>query len=258
MVNIFKRFFVFAFLFLFILSCSQASGNNPIPQPVIDPSVFAGLADLQTSIHSVSKTITPAVVFISTEKTVVQNYYDPFKFFFGNPFGDQGNNNPQQRKFKQSALGSGLIFDHKGNNYYILTNNHVIDNADSIKITVSENKIYKGKLLGSDPSIDIAVVEVTTGEELVSGKLGDSNTVQVGDFVIAAGNPFGLSGTITLGIVSALGRRNLQTDNVSLTDFIQTDAAINPGNSGGPLINIHGEVIGVNTLIVPITIFDHR
>jgi serine protease Do len=103
--------------------------------------------------------------------------------------------------------------------------------------------------LGTDPSIDIAVVEIDTNDNLVLGKLGDSGTIQVGDFVIAAGNPFGLSGTITLGIISALGRRNLQTENVSLTDFIQTDAAINPGNSGGPLINIKGEVIGINTLI---------
>lgn len=239
-------------LFLSLISCNGISNltNNTTAQPVINPAQYAVLADLQNNIHSVAKDQTPSVVYISTEKTVVQNYYDPFNFFFGNPFDNKpGNNQPQQRKFKQSALGSGLIFDNKGDKYYIMTNNHVIDSADSINVTIDQNKSYKAKLLGTDPNIDIAVVEVTTKDKLVIGKLGDSNNDQVGDFVLAVGNPFALSGTLTFGIVSAIGRRNVQTDNVSLTDFIQTDAAINPGNSGGPLLNIQGEVVGINTLI---------
>ncbi len=252
MINNFKNFFVFLILFLSVISCNGISNltNNTTAQPVIKPVQYAALTDLQESIHSVAKNQTPSVVYISTEKTVVQNYVDPFNYFFGNPFDNNpGNNQPQQRKYKESALGSGLIFDNRGNKYYIMTNNHVIDSADSINVTIDQNKTYKAKLLGTDPNIDIAVVEITTNDKLVLGKLGDSGNVQVGDFVIAVGNPFALSGTLTFGIVSALGRKNVQTDIVSLTDFIQTDAAINPGNSGGPLLNIQGEVIGINTLI---------
>jgi len=207
------------------------------------------LSDLQDSIHSIAKNQAASVVLISTEKTVVQNLTDPFDFFFGNPFNQNPRRNQQQQKLKETALGSGLIFENRNDKYYVMTNNHVIANADSIQIKVDQNKSYKGKLLGADPNIDIAVVEITTKDKLPTAKMGDSTKVQVGDFVVAVGNPFGLSGTFTFGIVSAIGRRNVQTDNVSLTDFIQTDASINPGNSGGPLINIQGEVIGINTLI---------
>lgn len=177
------------------------------------------------------------------------------KFFFRSPWGDDNNNNNKQtpqkkREFKQGGLGSGVIYLKKENTYYIITNNHVIENVDKIKVIVNQEKNYDGKVLGTDPDIDIAVVQINTKDQLTVAKYGDSDKLRVGDFVTAIGNPFGLQGTMTFGIISALGRANItEGGKGSLTNFIQTDASINPGNSGGPLLNMDSEVIGINTLI---------
>jgi Do/DeqQ family serine protease len=186
--------------------------------------------------------VSPAVVNVSTSGHVTMQqspfFNDPFfQQFFGMP------NQPIERNFQ--ALGSGVIVDAaKG---YILTNNHVIENADKITVTLNDGRSYKAKVVGRDPATDIAVLHINA-RDLVQIPLGNSSTLQVGDFVIAIGNPFGLSHTVTAGIVSAKGRTEVQDGKFS--DFIQTDAAINPGNSGGALINLEGQLVGINTMIV--------
>ena len=184
----------------------------------------------------------PAVVNIATRGTVnaPRNPLaeDPFfQRFFGVP--------PQQRRREVRSAGSGVIVD--ADNGYILTNHHVIENADEIEITLSDNRSLKAEVVGSDPGTDIAVIQVSEANDLSEMPLGDSQNVRVGDFVVAIGNPFGLSHTVTSGIVSALGRTGLSADGYE--DFIQTDASINPGNSGGALINLAGELIGINSAI---------
>lgn len=206
-------------------------------------------ADLQKKLHNIAESATDSVVFISTEKVMKQQFnnpqFDPFEFFFNNP-QDKA---PKQREYKQTAFGSGVIFHKKDGKYYIMTNNHVIDDADTIKITIDHKTFYDGKVLGADPETDVAVVEIETKDKLTIAETGDSSNLKVADFVIAIGNPFGLSHSMTFGIISALGRSDIAMDSAGFTSFIQTDAAINPGNSGGPLLNIEGEVIGINTMI---------
>jgi len=163
---------------------------------------------------------------------------DPFfQRFFGVP--------PQQRERQVSSAGSGVIVD--ATNGYILTNHHVIENADQIEIVLIDNRSLEAKVVGSDPGTDIAVLQVEDTKKLTQMPLGDSQRVAPGDFVVAIGNPFGLSHTVTSGIVSALGRTGISRDGYE--DFIQTDASINPGNSGGALINLNGELIGINSAI---------
>ena len=186
----------------------------------------------------------PAVVNIRTKGTVSAPRNplmdDPFfRRFFGVPEGQQ----PQQREV--SAAGSGVIIDAKKG--YILTNHHVIESADEIKVYLNDDRALDAVVIGSDPGTDIAVLQVENPEDLIAMELGDSEKLRVGDFVVAIGNPFGLQHTVTSGIVSALGRRGIQRDGYE--DFIQTDASINPGNSGGALINLKGELIGINSAI---------
>ena len=190
--------------------------------------------------------VKPAVVNISSTRTVKSQgmqhpfFNDPmFRRFFGEEFG--GAEKP--REFKQASLGSGVIVDKNG---YILTNNHVVKDADEIKIRLSDKRELKGKVIGSDPKTDIAVIKIEAAD-LPIMKMGDSDKMMVGETVIAVGNPFGLSQTVTSGIVSATGRANVGITDYE--DFIQTDAAINPGNSGGALVNVRGELIGINTAI---------
>lgn len=188
--------------------------------------------------------VEPAVVSIATKGTVSAPanplMEDPFfRRFFG--FPDQ----PQRRRREVQSAGSGVIVDAaKG---YILTNHHVIDNAEQIEVILHDNRSLKAKVVGSDPGTDIAVLQVENPKNLVQMKLGNSDDVQVGDFVLAIGNPFGLQHTVTSGIVSALGRSGINPDGYE--DFIQTDASINPGNSGGALVNLKGELIGINSAI---------
>ena len=249
-------------IILFAFSCksnfktdySSYNNNESNTSPIINTRQFVDLADLQLQLHTIADNHTPSVVSISTEKIISQPYnnFDPFDFFFKSPWDwDDNNNNrsPKNKEYKQGGLGSGVIYNKKGNKYYIITNNHVIEGVDKIKIIVDANNSYDGKILAGDPDVDIAIVEIETKDQLQIAKFGNSDNLKAGDFVIAIGNPFGLQGTMTFGIISALGRGDITAGRVNLTNFIQTDAAINPGNSGGPLINLKGEVIGINTLI---------
>ena len=184
----------------------------------------------------------PAVVNISTSTNVRQQQNplmnDPvFRHFFNIP-----NNQRQQQK---NSLGSGVIIDKDAG--YVLTNNHVIDKADVITVTLSDGRQLNAKLLGTDPDADVAVIQIPA-DNLTALKIADSSQLRVGDFVVAIGNPFGLGQTVTSGIVSALGRSGLGIEGYE--DFIQTDASINPGNSGGALVNLRGEFVGMNTAIL--------
>ena len=195
------------------------------------------------SLAPLVSTASPAVVSIATSGTVdaPRNPLadDPFfQRFFGAP-------QQQQRQRQVRSAGSGVIIDAK--NGYILTNHHVIEHADEIEILFSDKHSLKATVVGSDPGTDIAVLQIDDTDDLVQMPLGNSEQVRVGDFVVAIGNPFGLSHTVTSGIVSALGRTGLSRDGYE--DFIQTDASINPGNSGGALINLGGELIGINSAI---------
>ncbi len=201
-----------------------------------------------------TKEVNPAVVNIFTSHTVKmreQGYYDDEMFkmleqFMGRQMGPDQKRPTQRmpRERKSTALGSGFILNKDG---FIVTNNHVIDGADKISVKLSDGKEYEAKLIGADPEIDVALIKINAKKDLPFAYLGDSSKTEVGEWVIAIGNPVGQSNTVTVGIVSAKGR--LLPDINMYSDFIQTDAAINPGNSGGPLVNINGEVIGINTAI---------
>ena len=194
-----------------------------------------------TAFADVAEKAKPAVVTIITDKVVSLNQFDDFGFFFFQP------DMPRQREFKTNALGSGVIIDAKKG--YILTNNHVVDEMDGIKVKLIDKREYDATIIGKDPKTDIAVLQIDA-EDLNEIKLGNSDNVRVGEWVMAVGSPFSenLSHTVTTGIVSALGRSNIMNSQ-SYEDFIQTDAAINPGNSGGALLNMDGELVGINTAI---------
>lgn len=198
------------------------------------------------AIAEIAAMVKPSVVNISSTKTI-RTQGVPFPFFdepfFKRFFGDEFRFFDRPREFKQSGLGSGVIVDKDG---YILTNNHVIKDADEIKVKLSDQREFKGKIVGTDPKTDLAVIKIDSNN-LPAIKLGDSDELKVGETVLAIGNPFGLSHTVTMGIVSAKGRANVGI--ADYEDFIQTDAAINPGNSGGALVNIKGELVGINTAI---------
>ena len=193
----------------------------------------------------VIKPVLPAVVNISSSRLVKPqgNQLNPF---FNSPFFQQffGGQMPQPRPQREQALGSGVIVTHDG---YILTNNHVVEKATDVKVFLSNKQEYAAKVVGTDPKTDIAVVKIQASN-LPTVTFGDSSKLQVGDYAIAIGDPFGIGETVTMGIVSATARSQLGIENYE--DFIQTDAAINPGNSGGALINARGELIGINTAIL--------
>lgn len=194
----------------------------------------------------------PSVVNIRTEKTI-KGGGRVFRHFFDPPFGEKSpfddffapffENRPVP-DYKQKSLGSGFIFDKDG---YIVTNNHVIENADEIKVKLSNGKEYDGKVVGRDPNTDLALLKINASESLTPLPIGDSDELKVGSWVTAIGSPFGLEQTVTAGIVSAKGRT---IGSGPYDDFIQTDASINPGNSGGPLIDLKGRVVGINTAII--------
>ncbi|MDN3653530.1 Do family serine endopeptidase [Thalassotalea ponticola] len=201
------------------------------------PSVVAG--QQLPSLAPMLEEVTPAVVSISVEGTQQVQQMDPFSYFFGQRRG-QG---PQERPFR--GLGSGVIID--ANKGYIVTNNHVIDDADKILVNLKDGRQFKAKKIGADAQSDIALLQVDA-DDLIEIKIANSDNIRVGDFAVAIGSPFGLGQTVTSGIVSALGRSGLNVE--QLEDFIQTDAAINSGNSGGALVNLNGELIGINTAIL--------
>ena len=199
------------------------------------PESFADLAEK----------LMPSVVNISTSKTVVTNTNPlPFNFPPGSPFEDMFKEFGAPQERQSAALGSGFIIDEKG---IVITNNHVIQNADDIIVRVNGDQEFKADVIGADPLMDIAVLQLDTDETFIPVKFGDSDKARIGDWVIAIGNPFGLGGTVTAGIISA---RNRSIGLSRYEDFIQTDASINSGNSGGPLFDMEGNVIGINTAIL--------
>ena len=193
----------------------------------------------------IADAVTPAVVSIQST-SVVKVQQSPFSMdpFFRQFFGEMLPQFNVPRQYREHALGSGIIVSPEG---YILTNNHVIKNASSVDVLLSDKRTFKAKVVGADPQTDVAVLKVNA-KDLPTASFGDSNSLHVGDTVMAFGNPFGLDFTVTRGTVSALGRSQFRIEDIQ--NFIQTDAAINPGNSGGPLVDIRGQVIGINTAIL--------
>ncbi len=218
------------FSLILVLNFSSVSNSQNIPNS------FADLAEK----------LMPSVVNISTTQTVVtrSNPFPNFQFPPGSPFGDMFKEfgTPQERQ--SSALGSGFIIDEKG---ILVTNNHVIEGAEDIVVQVNGEKKFKAKVIGADPLSDIAVLKIESKEKFLPVRFGDSDKARIGDWVIAIGNPFGLGGTVTSGIISA---RNRSIGLSRYEDYIQTDASINSGNSGGPLFDMNGNVIGINTAIL--------
>ncbi|MBI5676753.1 MAG: DegQ family serine endoprotease [Nitrospirae bacterium] len=238
------------FIFVIALILGYFAGNSTLfsPKETKAPYTYnfqapSNLKGEGTGFSEIVKILSPTVVNISTTKTVKREI-QPFSQFFESPLGDFFEPFNMPKKWKEQSLGSGVIVSSDG---YIITNSHVVEKADEIKVTLYDKEDYSGKIIGSDPKTDIAVIKISAKEDLPAIKWGDSDSLQVGEFVLAFGNSFGLSHTVTLGIVSALGRANVGI--ADYEDFIQTDAAINPGNSGGPLVNVKGELVGINTAI---------
>ena len=244
---------IFGFSLAFLsFSCStprarvQAQEN----QVIIPEDALAAAEGLQTVFRSVSEKVLPSVVEVKTvsvRRQQLPNFNGiPWDFFFGPR--DRGPNN-QEREYRSQSLGSGIIVRVKDGAYYALTNNHVVEGASEITIATRDGKEYSAELVGKDERKDLAMVSFKTADAYPLAALGDSDKVAVGDWAIAMGNPLGeqFSFSVTLGIVSAVGRTGGPGGNIN--DFIQTDAPINMGNSGGPLVNIRGEVIGINTWI---------
>jgi len=208
-------------------------------------SFNANTKDIPSSFADLAERLMPSVVNIATTTTVTTRSTPfPFEFPPGSPFEDMFRDFGTPQKRKTSALGSGFIIDEKG---IVITNNHVIKGAEDIFVRVNGDKDFKAKVLGSDPGMDLAVLQIETEQKFKPVKFGNSDTARIGDWVIAIGNPFGLGGTVTAGIISA---RNRSIGLSRYEDFIQTDASINQGNSGGPLFNMDGDVIGINTAIL--------
>ena len=223
-----------------IVAVSVATFASVASGPALAALPFFGSDDEKIpSLAPMLEEATPAVVSIAVEGTQQSRQQVPemFRYFFGSP-----NEQVQERPFR--GLGSGVIIDAE--NGYVVTNNHVVENADNITVKLTDGREFEAKKLGADPQSDIALLQIK-GENLIALPLTDSDELRVGDFAIAIGNPFGLSQTVTSGIVSALGRSGLNIGGYE--DFIQTDAAINRGNSGGALVNLKGELIGINTAI---------
>ena len=212
----------------------------------INYSFISYSRDLPASFADLAEKLMPSVVNISTTQTIVTTNTNPFPFEFppGSPFEDLFKEFGTPKERKASALGSGFIIDVEG---IVITNNHVIQGAEDILVRVDGEKEYKAKVLGTDPLSDIAVLKIESKEKFTPVKFGNSDNAGIGDWVIAIGNPFGLGGTVTSGIISA---RNRDIGMNRYEDFIQTDASINVGNSGGPLFDMNGDVIGINTAIL--------
>jgi len=201
--------------------------------------------DVPSSFADLAEKLMPSVVNISTTTTITtQSNPFPFQFPPGSPFEDMFKEFGVPQERQSSALGSGFIIDEKG---IVVTNNHVIQDAEDIIIRVNGDKEFKAKVIGSDPLSDIAILQLETNEKFTPVKFGNSDNSRIGDWVIAIGNPFGLGGTVTSGIISA---RNRSIGLSRYEDYIQTDASINSGNSGGPLFDMNGDVIGINTAIL--------
>jgi len=245
---------IFGFSLAFLsFSCSTSKAKAQERQnPVVIPENSLAVAeDLQTVFRAVSEKMLPSVVelkTVSVRRQQVPNFNGiPWEFFFGPR--DRSPNNDQEREFRSQGLGSGVIVRNINGTYYAITNNHVVEDASEITIATKEGQEYKAELVGKDERKDLALVSFKTNDFYPVAVLGDSDTVDVGNWAIAIGNPLGqqFAFSVTMGIISAVGRTGGPGGNIN--DFIQTDAPINQGNSGGPLVNIRGEVIGINTWI---------
>ena len=228
-MKIYKKFFHYCLiLIVLILPISFAHAK-------MVPSSFADLAEK----------LMPSVVNIASTQTI-RTTSNPFPFEFpeGSPFEDMFKEFNQPRERKATGLGSGFIIDEKG---IVVTNNHVIQGAEDIVVSVNGSKEYKAKVIGKDPYMDLAVLQIESDEKFIPVSFGDSDKARVGDWVIAIGNPYGFGGTVTTGIISS---RNRDIGLTRYDDFIQTDASINVGNSGGPLFDLNGKVVGINTAII--------
>jgi len=245
--------------FVYLIVCAWFAVNaiTPLSAHAQDPESLATLRRMGDAFARVAEEASPAVVAIKTERTVARGLMPLEEWPFGSPFDPFGEDffdfffrreSPQrrtpQREFKQRAQGSGFIFTRDG---YILTNNHLVGEAEEIQVELVDSRTFEAELVGTDPESDVAVIKIDA-ENLQPIELGDSDTLEVGEWVLAIGNPLGLSHTVTAGIVSAKGRSGLRI--ASYENFIQTDAAINRGNSGGPLVNLDGEAVGINTAII--------
>ena len=243
LLKINKKLIVTTILILFLslsLLIQTVNAETQLGKP------YSSIEDLSNSIAAIAEKNGPAVVNIDTVRMVeTQNPFldDPtFRRFFGDQFNDN------TRTIPQRGTGSGFIINQEG---YIITNEHVVHNADKIKVTLSDGREFTGEVVGSDVTSDMAIVKIKA-DNLPLVVLGDSDKLRVGEIVVAIGNPYGLQQTVTMGVVSAKGRSlPVGIEGRAYKDFIQTDAAINPGNSGGPLLNTKGEVIGINTAIIP-------
>ena len=209
------------------------------------PTSFANAKNIPSSFADLAEKLMPSVVNIASTQTIktTSNPFKNFQFPPGSPFEDMFKEFNRQTERKATALGSGFIIDRKG---IVVTNNHVIQGAEDIIVSVNGSTEYKAKVIGTDPYMDLAVLQIVSDEKFETVSFGDSDKARVGDWVIAIGNPYGFGGTVTSGIISS---RNRDIGLTRYDDFIQTDASINQGNSGGPLFNLDGEVIGINTAI---------
>lgn len=252
-ITVYRWIFLDALLLFFVLglvgspmfqSCEGKGPRSALSarggSPLADADSQKAAKKLQQAFHEVAKQVNPAVVFISTESVVKVRPMFDFRDFFGRGMPQQ-RREPQKRVRK--GLGSGFIISSDG---YIVTNYHVVKGAQKITVKVQNEKEYKAKVVGTDPVLDLALIKVDA-EDLEHVYFGDSDNINVGDWAIAIGNPFGLSHTFTVGVISHAGRRNIDPHGIG--HYIQTDASINRGNSGGPLLNINGEVIGINRMI---------
>ncbi len=227
--------------------------------PAMSDAATAPARALSDAFAAVAEHIRPSVVSVNSAKVMKFRTPDfsnpfgddsPFRFFFDNGRGRQQQPRqqpaPREHEYRQNGMGSGIIIDKEG---HVLTNFHVVKDVDEISITLADKRNFKAKVVGTDPKTDLAIVQISENvpADLPAAELGDSDALRVGDWVLAVGAPFGLPQTVTAGIISAKGRANVGA--ADYEDFIQTDAAINPGNSGGPLVNLRGQVVGLNTAI---------
>ncbi len=245
---------IFGFSLAFLsFSCSVPNGKKTAhaeagPLPSIPADSLAVAESLQEVFNTVAERTLQSVVEIKVvqlKKQQVPRFNGiPWEFFFGpNDKSDNG----EEREYRSQGLGSGIILRRSGDSHYVITNNHVIEDASEMSIVVNDGREFSAKLVGKDPRKDLALVSFESKEHFPLAILGDSSSVKVGDWAIAVGNPLGLVSSVTMGIVSAVGRTGGPAGNIN--DFIQTDSAINQGNSGGALVNIRGEVVGINTWI---------
>ncbi len=219
---------------------SEAYKSSPLKNQNKNSAVY----ELQNAYHKIYNQYNDSIVSISTEKTVRMHSANPFLEdpFFRDFFGNRGGNAQKEKKHKQKGLGTGFIISRDG---YVVTNHHVVDKADTVSVILG-SVIYKAKIIGADSLTDIALIKIESDKAFIPVYFGNSDNVKIGDIVMAIGNPFGLDKTYTSGIVSATGRKTVDGYGMA---HIQTDASINQGNSGGPLINLDGEVIGINRMI---------